>query len=110
MIRVVLDNLNANRMASLYEDFPAPEAKRIARRLEFHHTPKHGSWLDMAEIEFSVLARACLNGRNPSKEALQKAPTSTRRSATRRQPPSTGASPSRTPEPNSAVSILTRQL
>ena len=64
VIRLVLDNLNTHRMASLYETFPAAEARRIAKRLEFHHTPKHGSWLNMAEIEFSVLARACLRGRN----------------------------------------------
>ena len=64
VVRVVLDNLNTHRMASLYEAFPPAEARRIARRLEFHYTPKHGSWLNMAEIEFSVLARACLRGRN----------------------------------------------
>ena len=56
-------------MASLYETFPAAEARRIAKRLEFHHTPKHGSWLNMAEIEFSVLARACLRGRNGDETA-----------------------------------------
>ena len=56
-------------MASLYETFPAAEARRIAKRLEFHHAPKHGSWLNMAEIEFSVLARACLKGRNPDEDA-----------------------------------------
>ena len=72
VIRVVLDNLNTHRMASLYESFPPAEARRIARRLEFHHTPKHGSWLNMAEIEFSVLARACLKGRNPHEETLQR--------------------------------------
>ena len=55
VVRVVLDNLNTHRPASLYETFPAAEARRIARRLEFHYTPKHGSWLNMAEIEFSVL-------------------------------------------------------
>ena len=60
VIRLVLDNLNTHWMASLYETFPAAEARHIAKRLEFHHTPKHGSWLNMAEIEFSVLARACL--------------------------------------------------
>ena len=59
VIRVVLDNLNTHRRASLYETFPPTEARRIAKRLEFHFTPKHGSWLNMAEIEFSVLARAC---------------------------------------------------
>lgn len=73
VIRVVLDNLNTHRVASLYEAFPAPEARRIARRLEFHHTPKHGSWLNMAEMEFSVLARACLRGRNPDADSLEKA-------------------------------------
>ena len=52
VVRVVLDNLNTHRRASLYETFPAEEARRIARRLEFHYTPKHGSWLNMAEIEF----------------------------------------------------------
>ena len=54
VVRVVLDNLNTHRKASLYEAFPALEARRIAKRLEFHHTPKHGSWLNMAEIEFSI--------------------------------------------------------
>ena len=63
VIRLVLDNLNTHRTASLYETFPPAEARRIAKRLEFHHTPKHGSWLNMTEIEFSVLARACLKGR-----------------------------------------------
>ena len=69
VVRVVLDNLNTHRMASLYETFPAAEARRIVRRLEFHHTPKHASWLNMAEIEFSVLTRACLQGRNPDELA-----------------------------------------
>ena len=70
VVRVVLDNLNTHRMASLYEAFPAAEARRIAKRLEFHYTPKHGSWLNMAEIEFSVLSRSCLRQRLPDKEAL----------------------------------------
>ena len=73
VIRLVLDNLNTHRTASLYETFTAPEARRIAKRLEFHYTPKHGSWLNMAEMEFSVLARACLRGRNPDAESLEKA-------------------------------------
>ena len=73
VVRVVLDNLNTHRMASLYETFPAAEARRIVRRLEFHHTPKQASWLNMAEIEFSVLTRACLQGRNPDETALQRA-------------------------------------
>ena len=69
VVRVVLDNLNTHRRASLYETFPAEEARRIARRLEFHYTPKHGSWLNMAEIEFSVLSRCCLKQRLPDEEA-----------------------------------------
>ena len=71
VVRVVLDNLNTHRRASLYETFPAEEARRIARRLEFHYTPKHGSWLNMAEIEFSVLSRSCLKQRLSSEEALK---------------------------------------
>ena len=70
VIRVVLDNLNTHRMASLYEAFPAAEARRIVKRLEFHHTPKHASWLNMAEIEFSVLTRDCLRGRHSDDLAL----------------------------------------
>ena len=73
VVRVVLDNLNTHRMASLYETFDAVEAQRIVKRLEFHHTAKHASWLNMAEIEFSVLTRACLKGRNPDETALQRA-------------------------------------
>ena len=72
VVRVVLDNLNTHRRASLYETFPAEEARRIARRLEFHYTPKHGSWLNMAEIEFSVLSRSCLKQRLSSEEALRR--------------------------------------
>ena len=64
VVRVVLDNLNTHRMASLYETFPPAEARRIVKRLEFHYTPKHGSWLNMAEIEFSVLSRNCLQRRH----------------------------------------------
>ena len=70
VVRVVLDNLNTHRTTSLYETFPAAEARRIAQRLEFHYTPKHGSWLNMAEIEFSVLSRCCLRQRLPDEEAL----------------------------------------
>ena len=72
VVRVVLDNLNTHRMASLYETFTPAEARRIVKRLEFHHTPKHASWLNMAEIEFSVLSRACLKGRNPDADALER--------------------------------------
>jgi len=62
-IRVVLDNLNTHRPASLYEAFEPAEARRILKRLEFHHTPRHGSWLNMAEIEISVFQRQCWDRR-----------------------------------------------
>jgi hypothetical protein len=67
---LVMDQLNTHGVASLYEAFPPAEAKRIAGRLEIHHTPKHGSWLNMAEIEFSVLVRQCLGQRLADKDAL----------------------------------------
>ena len=63
VIRVVLDNLNTHTAASLYAAFPPHEARRLARKLEFHHTPKHGSWLNVAGIELSVLSRQCLDRR-----------------------------------------------
>ena len=69
-IRVVLDNLNTHKPASLYETFEPREARRIRKRLEFHYTPKHGSWLNMAEIEFSVLARRVLLRRIADEETL----------------------------------------
>ena len=62
-ITVVLDNLNTHTLASLYATFAPAEARRIARKLDLHYTPKHGSWLNMAEIELSVLSRQCLNRR-----------------------------------------------
>ena len=64
------DDLNTHKKASLYETFEAPEAKRIADKLEIHYTPKHGSWLNMAEIELSVLSRQCLNKRMENIEKL----------------------------------------
>lgn len=70
VIRVVLDNLNTHTCAALYDAFPPEEARRLARRLEFHYTPKHGSWLNMVEIELSVFDRQCLQRRVPSREAL----------------------------------------
>lgn len=60
VIRLVLDNLNTHKAASLYAAFAPEEARRIIKKLEFHYTPKHGSWLNMAEIELSVLQRQCL--------------------------------------------------
>lgn len=75
VIRVVLDNLNTHVFGALYETFTAEEARRIATRLEFHYTPKHGSWLNMAEMEFSVLSRQCLNRRIATAEELDEAVT-----------------------------------
>ncbi len=69
-VTLVCDQLNTHTLASLYEAFPPEEAHRIARKLEIIHTPKHGSWLNMAEIELSVLAHQCLNQRIPDKPAL----------------------------------------
>ena len=69
-IVLVMDNLNTHHPASLYEAFEPAEAQRIARRLEIHYTPKHGSWLNMAEIELGVLARQCLDRRMPNQEVL----------------------------------------
>lgn len=69
-ITVVLDNLNTQTKASLYKAFEAPEAKRIADRLLLEYTPKRGSWLNMAESEFSVLSRQCLNRRIPDQVTL----------------------------------------
>jgi hypothetical protein len=68
--RVVLDNLNTPKLASLYETFPPAEARRMAKKLEFHYTPKHGSWLNMAEVELSVLSRQCLDRRIPDAATL----------------------------------------
>lgn len=71
LIRLVVDNLNTHTPAALYATFPPAEARRLARKLEFHYTPKHGSWLNMVELELSVLARQCLNRRLPSQMAVQ---------------------------------------
>jgi DDE superfamily endonuclease len=62
-VKLVCDNLNTHDIASLYEAFPASEARRLARRLDIRHTPRNGSWLNVAEIELSVLSRQCLNRR-----------------------------------------------
>jgi hypothetical protein len=70
-IRVVLDNLNTHTPAALYEAFPPQEARRILECLEFHYTPKHGSWLNQVEIEISVLSRQCLERRIPDLETLR---------------------------------------
>ena len=70
VITLVCDQLNTHTIASLYDAFPAEEAHRLARKLEIVHTPKHGSWLNMAEIEFSALSRQCLDRRMASQEIL----------------------------------------
>jgi hypothetical protein len=72
VIRVVLDTLNTHKPASLYETFPPAEAHRIRQKLEFHYTPKHGSWLNMAEIELSVVARQCLHRRIAAEATLKR--------------------------------------
>jgi hypothetical protein len=70
---LVMDNLNTHVISSLYEAFPPEEALRLAKRLEIHYTPKHGSWLDIAEIELSALAAECLGTRRiPNLESLNK--------------------------------------
>ena len=70
-IVLVMDNLNTHHPASLYQAFEPAEARRIAERLEIHYTPKHGSWLNMAEIELGVLARQCLDRRIPGQVVLE---------------------------------------
>jgi len=69
---LVLDNRNRHQLASLSGAFPAEQARRMARRLEIHYTPKHGSWLNMAEIELRVLGRQCLNRRIEDLEAMRR--------------------------------------
>jgi hypothetical protein len=69
-VRLASDNLNTHVPASLYKAFPAKEARELLRRLEFHYTPKHGSWLNMAEITISLLARQCIARRIPCLDVL----------------------------------------
>ena len=71
-IRIVLDNLNTHKPGAFYETFAPNEARRLAKRFEFHYTPKHGSWLNMAEIELAVLSKVCLDRRIPNAAALKK--------------------------------------
>ena len=70
LIRVVLDNLSTHSAGALYDAFPAAEARRVLKRLEFHHTPKHASWLNMVEIEIGVLRGQCLDRRIGEREVL----------------------------------------
>ena len=71
VIAVVLDNLSTHSPAALYQTFPPAEARRLVKRLEFHYTPKHGSWLNMAELEFAILSRQCLHRRLPDQRTLR---------------------------------------
>ena len=71
-VRLVMDNLNTHCLASLYQTFEPQEARRLAERIDIHYTPKHGSWLNMAEIELSALSRQCLDRRIPDRETLQR--------------------------------------
>ena len=75
VIRVVMDHLHTHKPASLYEPFAPAEARRLLQKLEFHYTPKHGSWLNMAEIERSLLRRQCLDRRIPDDTARRRAIT-----------------------------------
>jgi hypothetical protein len=72
-VRLVMDNLNTHSVASLYEAFPPVKARELAERLETHYTPKHGSWLNMAEIEFSAMSAQCLDRRIPDGGSLREA-------------------------------------
>jgi len=70
-IVLVQDNLNTHKPASLYEAFPPAEARRLVERFEWHYTPKHGSWLDMAESELGILSTQCLDRRIPDQQVLK---------------------------------------
>lgn len=70
VIRVVMDNLSTHSAGAIYDTFPAPEARRVLKRLEFHHTPKHASWLNMVEIEIGVLRSQCLDRRIDDKNTI----------------------------------------
>jgi hypothetical protein len=85
-VRLVLDNLNTHGLASLYEVFPPQEARRLAERINIHYTPKHGSWLNMAEIELSALNSQCLDRRIPSLEVMQSCITAWENDRNNRQP------------------------
>ena len=104
-VRVVLDNLNTHRPASLYEAFEPKEARRVIQRLEFHYTPKHGSWLNMAEIEFSVFSNQCLNRRIQDEETLKRKLPPWRPNEIRLGQLSSGGSLPPTPGTSSGVSI-----
>jgi hypothetical protein len=72
VVRLVMDNLNVHSVASLYEAFPPDEARRLTQRIEIHHTPKHGSWLNVAEIELRALSIQCISRRLPDIKTLKR--------------------------------------
>ncbi len=109
VVRVVLDNLNTHTTASLYAAFPAREARRIAKRLEFHHTPKHGSWLNVAECELAVLATQCLDRRLPDLGTVAREVAAWDAAATPTGRRSSGTSPPPRPAASSSTSIPTRR-
>ncbi len=84
-IILVMDNLNTHTPSSLYEAFDPEEAKRILDKLEIHYTPKHGSWLNMAEIELSVLGRQCLSQRIPDQQSLRREVTAWEKDRNKRE-------------------------
>jgi hypothetical protein len=96
-ITLVQDNLNIHKPASLYEAFPAAEARRLVERFEWHYTPKHGSWLDMAESELSVLSGQCLDRRIADKPTLDEEVAAWEHSRTKSTPRPIGSSPPPTP-------------
>ena len=92
-IALVQDNLSTHKPASLYEAFPAAEARRLAERFEWHYTPKHGSWLNMAETELSVLSGQCLDRRIPDKAMLTEEVAAWTAQRNKNTPKPTGSSP-----------------
>ena len=105
-IVLVQDNLNIHSKASLYEAFPAPEARRLVERFEWHYTPKHGSWLDLAESELGVLSSQCLDRRIPiNKRSSTKSPLG-RMTAMPTTPRLTGSSPPPARASNSSTYTL----
>ena len=84
-VLLVCDNLNTHRIGSLYEAFPPAEARRLVERLEIHYTPKHGSWLNVAEIELSVMTKQCLDRRIGERDILERETTTWAETRTRKQ-------------------------
>lgn len=100
-IRIVLDNLSTHKAVALYQAFPPDEARRVLRRIEFHHTPKYASWLNMVEIEIGVLSQQCLDRRIDAMPVSSARPPPGKNAATPSVPESIGCSQPRTRGPNS---------